>query len=98
MVLGLSIEIRGDTKNLDGALKDGEKSVGGFGASIGGSALKVAALAGGVAVAGAALMEMAKGAAEDQAQQVKLAAAIDAATGSTADHTAEVDAAIAAGQ
>lgn len=98
MVLGLTVEIRGDPKGLDSALGKSESSVGGFGASIGGSALKVAAFAGVAATAAVAVAGMTEAAVEDQAQQVKLAAAIAAATGSTADHTAEVEAAIAAGQ
>ena len=97
-MLGLTIEIRGDTKNLDSALKEGEGSVGGFGAQIGGSALKLAAFAGVAGTAVIALKGMAEGAAADQAEQDRLSAAIAAATGSTVDQTAAVDAAIAAGQ
>jgi hypothetical protein len=97
-VLGLTIEIRGDTKNLDSALNSSEGSVGGFGAQIGGSALKLAAFAGVAGTAVVALKGMAEGAAADQAEQDRLTAAIAAATGSTVDQTAAVDAAIAAGQ
>lgn len=97
-MLGLTVEIKGDTKGLNSALNEGKGDVAGFGASIGGTALKVLPLAAAAAGAALALKGMADAAAEDQAQAAKLDAAIVAATGSTADHTAEVDAAIAAGQ
>lgn len=98
MVLGLTVEIRGDTKDLDSALGKSKGGVADIGGGIAGTALKILPFAAAATGAALALGAMAKGAAEDAAQQAKLDAAITAATGSQEDHTAAVDAAIAAGQ
>jgi len=97
-VLGLVVEIRGDTKDLDSALGKSKGGIAGFGGDMAGTALKILPVAAAAAGAAIALKGMAEGAAEDAAQAAKLDAAISAATGSTEDHTAAVDAAIAAGQ
>lgn len=97
-MLGLVVEIRGDTKDLDSALGKSKGGIGGFAGDLGGMATKILPIAAAAAGAGLAIRAMADAAAEDAAQAAKLDAAIAAATGSTADHTAEVEAAIAAGQ
>jgi len=98
MTLGIQVKIGGDTKELGSALDEAGGKVGGFGVNIGGGALKVAALAGAVGIAANVVADLTSAAAEDEAQQLRLSQAIAQATGSTADHTAEVEAAIAAGQ
>jgi hypothetical protein len=57
-----------------------------------------AGIAGAAVVAGKALLDMGEAAAKDRLEQQQLTQAIAAATGSQADHTAEVEKAIAAGQ
>lgn len=98
MVLGILVEIVGDATKLTKELGATKSELGGLGGGLGGTALKLGAVAGAAGIAAVALSGMVNAATEDQAQQVKLATAIDAATGSRADHTAEVDKAIAAGQ
>jgi hypothetical protein len=98
MPLGLTVPIKGDASDLDKTLKKASGGVLGFGGDMAGMATKILPVAAAAGVAAVALSEMTNAAAEDQAQQAKLTAAIAAATGSTADYTAEVDAAIAAGQ
>jgi hypothetical protein len=96
--LALIVEIIGDATKLDRSLGDVKEGVGGIGGMLGGSTLKIAALAGGVTLAAGAILEMTSAAAADRDEQNKLATAIAAATNSTADYTTEIDAAIAAGQ
>lgn len=97
--LGLSIAITGDTKGLTGALKEADSGISVFGKTVSAKGVAgVAALAGGVGIAVAAIAGMTQAAAADRDETNKLAASIAAATGSTADYTAEVEAAIAAGQ
>src|SRR5262245_58750165 len=98
MVLGLTVNINGDTKDLDKALgKASGRVVGMRDGALGTAAtlLPVAAAAGGVALA---ISSMTNAAAEDEAQQAKLEAAITAAGAATATSTDQVNAAIAAGQ
>jgi hypothetical protein len=98
VALELVVRILGDASGLSKELDGASGKLGGFG----GSALKTAAIVGGVATvaAGAALAiaDMTTAAAEDAQEQDKLTQAIANATGSTIDYTATVDAAIAAGQ
>ena len=96
--LGLTVEIRGDAKNLDSELEGAGGSVKGFGASIGGSALKLAAFAGGVGIAANLIADMTTAAADDAAEQARLSAAITAAGAATGDYNAVVDEAITKGQ
>lgn len=98
MTVGFVVEIIGDASKLAKELDQTEGKVGGFGGAIGGSALKVAALAGVAAVAATAIASMTSAAAEDQAEQQRLEAAIKAAGAATGDYTKQVDDAIAAGQ
>jgi hypothetical protein len=96
--LALVVDIVGDASKLSSSLKSASGDVGGFSSMLGGSAVQVAAIAGVAGVAGAAIIGMTQAAAADRDEQEKLTAAIAAATGTTTDYTAEVDAAIAAGQ
>jgi hypothetical protein len=96
--LALVVEIIGDASKLSSELEKSKGELGGFGGMLGGSAVKIAAVAGVAGIAVTAIAGMTAAAAEDRAEQEKLAAAIAAATGSTADYTAEIDAAITAGQ
>jgi hypothetical protein len=98
VVVGLIVEIIGDASKLAGTLDDAEGKADGFGAKIGGSALKVAALAGAAGIAVGAIASMTTAAAADRDEQAKLEAAIVAAGAATGDYTALVDEAIAAGQ
>jgi hypothetical protein len=85
-----------------GGLEQGAQKAGGLLDGFGGSALAAAAgplaLAAGAAAAVGAIVEMTKAAAEDQTEQAKLEAAIQAAGAATGDYKSQVDAAIAAGQ
>lgn len=98
MVLGLVVEIKGDTKGLDSELGKAKGGIADLGGGIAGTAVKMLPLAAAAAGAGLAIRALAESAAEDAAQAAKLDAAITAATGSTEDHTAAVEASIAAGQ
>lgn len=98
MSLALVVDIVGDASKLQSSLKGASGDVGGFGSALGGSATKIAAIAGVAGIAAVAIAGMTSAAAADRDEQNKLNAAIAAATGSTADYTTEVDAAIAAGQ
>ena len=77
-MLGLTVEIRGDTKDLDAALGKSKGGVAGFGGDMAGTALKILPVAAAAAGAAIALKSMADGAAEDAAQAAKLQAAIAA--------------------
>lgn len=94
----LVVSIVGDVSKLNDALKEGDKSVQGFAGGIGGSALKVAAVAGAATLAAGALIEMTAAAAKDRDEQAKLATVIAAAGAATGDWAGQVDSAIAAGQ
>ena len=98
MVLGLTVPIKGDAKDLDKTLQKASGGILGFGGDLGATALKATAVTAAVGAAAVALSGMVNAAAEDQASTAKLNAAIAAATGTTQDYTAEVNAAIAAGQ
>lgn len=94
----LVVSIVGDTKGLSSSLDQAGSDVKGFGASALGAAAKVTVVAGVAVAAGAAIYGMAKAAASDRTEQQKLSAAISAVGAETANTTAQVDAAIAAGQ
>lgn len=96
--VSLIISIVGDTKQLGKALDAAGVDVKGFGTDTLATAAKVSVVAGVAVAAGAAIYGMAKAAADDRAEQQKLEAAISAAGAATADSTAQVEAAIAAGQ
>jgi hypothetical protein len=98
MSLALVVEILGDATGLDKSLKGASGSVGGFGDMLGGSTLKVAALAGGVTLAAGAIIEMTAAAAADRDEQAKLETVLKAAGVATGNYTDKVDAAIEAGQ
>jgi hypothetical protein len=96
--VGLVVEIIGDASKLAGGLQDAGGKVGGFGASIGGSALKVAALAGGIGIAVNLIADMTTAAADDQAEQAKLEAAYRASGAAVGDWQAITEAAITTAQ
>jgi len=98
MVLGLTVEIRGDTRKLDSALDSSKSAVGGFSGGIGKSALAIGAVATGVGAAAVAIGALTSAASADATEQAKLEATIRAAGAATAESTAQVNAAIAAGQ
>jgi hypothetical protein len=96
--VSLVVSIVGDTKGLEKSLNQSGSDVKGFGGDALAAAAKVTVIAG-VALAGAAAIgAMTKAAADDRAEQQKLQKAIENAGAATADTTAQVDAAIAAGQ
>jgi hypothetical protein len=95
----LVVRINGDTSGLKSALKEADSGLSVFGKSVSvGGVAAMAGLAGAAVVAGKALLDMTMSAAADRDETAKLNATIAAATGSTADYTAAVDAAIVAGQ
>lgn len=98
MALELLVKILGDASNLGAATDSAKGSLGG----LGGSALKTAAVVGGVATvavaAGAAMWEMASAAGEDALEQEHLELAIKNATGSNQDYSATLDEVIAKSQ
>jgi hypothetical protein len=96
--VSLVVGIVGDTTGLQKSLGDAGVDVKDFGSSALGTAAKVSVVAGAAVAAGAAIFEMADAAAADRAEQDKLTAAIKAAGAETANTTAQVEAAIAAGQ
>ena len=96
--VSLVVNILGDTKGLEKSLGSAGSDVKGFGSDALGTAVKVSVVAGAAVAAGAAIYEMTKAAADDRAEQQKLTKAIEQAGAATADTTAQVDAAIAAGQ
>jgi hypothetical protein len=96
--VGLVVEIIGDASRLSSELGKAEGKVGGFASGIGGTALKVGAMVGVVGIAAGVVSELTNAAAEDQAEQLRLQAALEAAGVATGDYTAKVDEAIAAGQ
>lgn len=98
MVVGLIVEIIGDASKLGDELAKSEGAVGKFGGALGGSAVKIAAVAGVAGVAAGAIIGMTQAASEDRDEQAKLETAIRAAGAATGDYTTLVDEAIAAGQ
>jgi len=98
MALGLVVEIKGDTSNLDKALDTSKSKVGGFAGGLGTGALAIAGVATAGVGAALAIKGMADAAASDAAEQAKLEGVIRATGAATAESTAQVDAAIAAGQ
>lgn len=98
MSVALVVDIIGDASQLAKSLDQAEGKAGGFAGAIGGSALKVAAIAGVAGVAAGAIAEMTNAAAADEAAQAKLQAALEAAGVATGDYMTQVDAAIAQGQ
>ena len=96
--VALVVNIVGNTKGLEKSLGSAGGEVSDFGGSVLGTAGKLTII-GGVAIAAtAAIASMTKAAADDRAEQQKLEAAITAAGAATAQSTAQVEAAIAAGQ
>ena len=98
MGIELIVKIVGDVAGLSKSLDGAGGEVKGFGASALGTAAKVSVIGGAAVAAGAAIYGMSKAAADDRAEQQKLALAIEQAGAATATTTAQVDAAIAAGQ
>lgn len=96
--VALVVSIVGDTKGLEKSLGSAGSEVKGFGGDVLGTVGKLTVVGGVALAAGAAIGAMAKAAADDRAEQNKLTAAIEAAGAATAQTTAQVDAAIAAGQ
>lgn len=98
MPVGLVVDIKGDTSNLDSALDKSKGGVGDFGGAIGALAGPAGIAAAGVTTAVVAIAAMTKAAADDRDEQAKLEQAITAAGAATETSTAQVEAAIAAGQ
>jgi hypothetical protein len=96
--LALIVDIIGDASKLSGELDKSGKEVGGWADGLGGSGVKVAALAGVAGIAAVAIADMTSAAAADRDEQNKLEAAIVAAGAATGDYNALVDDAIAKGQ
>jgi hypothetical protein len=96
--VALVVGIVGDTTGLQKSLGEAGVDVKDFGAGALGTAAKVSVVAGAAVAAGAAIYGMAKAASDDAAEAEKLATAIRAAGAETANTTAQVEAAIAAGQ
>lgn len=95
----LIISIVGDASKLGKSLTDADGKVQAFGKSIDlGMVTKLGAAAGVVGVATTALLGMANAAADDRAEAAKLDGVIRAAGAATGDYTAQVEAAITAGQ
>ena len=94
----LVVRIVGETTGLSKALDKGGGDVKDFGGSVLGTAGKVSIIAGAALAAGAAIAGMTKAAADDRTEQQKLEKAIEQAGAATAKSTAQVEAAIAAGQ
>jgi len=98
MAVGLTVEIKGDTSNLDKALDKSKGGVGGFGDMLAKNALPIAAATAGVGALVVGVANLTQAAAADAAEQEKLEAVIRANGAATAESTAQVEAAIAAGQ
>ena len=98
MALGLTVEIRGDTSKVDSALDSSKKTVGGFAGGLNTGALAIAGVATAGVGAAIAIKGMADAAAADATEQAKLEGVIRATGAATAESTAQVNAAIAAGQ
>jgi hypothetical protein len=98
MGVGLTVDIKGDTSNLDAALGKSSGGVKGFGGAIGALAGPVGLAAAGVGTAVVAIGALTTAAAEDRDEQNKLNQVIAASGAAHGDWAAQVDAAIAAGQ
>lgn len=98
MPVGLVVDIKGDTSNLDSALDKSKGGVSGFGGALGALAGPAGIAAAGVSTAVVAVAAMTKAAADDRDEQAKLEQAITAAGAATATSTQQVEDAIAAGQ
>jgi len=98
MPLGLTVDINGNSANLDAALDKSKGKVGGFGSALGGITPLALGAAAGVGIAAAAIVGMTTAAAADRDEQQKLEQAIKAAGAATATSTKQVEDAIAAGQ
>lgn len=96
--VGLTVEIRGDTSKLDSALDSSKGALGGFGDTLSRNALPIAAAAAGIGTLAVGVANLTQAAAADAAEQEKLEAVIRANGAATAESTAQVEAAIAAGQ
>lgn len=96
--VALVVSIIGDTKGLQSALGSAGQDVKGFGGISLATAAKVTVIGGVVAVAAEALWDMGKAADADRAEQQKLLRVIENAGAATAESTAQVEAAITAGQ
>lgn len=95
----LVISIIGDASKLGAALGGADRKVQAFGKSVDlGMVAKLGVAAGAVGIAADALIGMAKAAGEDRAEAAKLDQVIRSAGAATGDYTAQVEAAIAAGQ
>lgn len=97
--LGLLIRIGGDVSGLKSALDEANGGINVFGKQVSGKAVGGAlAFAGAAGIAVTAIAGMTAAAAADRDAQAKLNASIVASTGSHADYTEAINAAIAAGQ
>ena len=96
--VGLVVGVTGDISGLQKSLGQAGGDVKGFGGISLATAAKVTVIGGAVVMAAEALWELGKAADADRTEAKKLAAAIDAAGAATGDWTAQVDAAIVAGQ
>lgn len=97
-MVALTVDINGNTKGLEKSLGGASGEVKDFGGSVLGTAAKLTVVAGVAVAAGAAIVSMTKAAADDRAEQAKLEKAIAAVGAETATSTAQIEAAIAAGQ
>jgi len=98
MVLGLTVNINGDTKDLDKALGKASGGIVGFGDGALGTAAKLLPVAAAAGAAALAISSMTNAAAEDAAQQARLEAAVTAAGAATSTSNAQIEQAIALGQ
>lgn len=96
--VSLVVSIIGDTTGLEKSLGAAGSEIKGIGGISLATAAKFTVIGGAVATAAAAVWDMTKAAASDRSEQQKLEAAITAAGAATAQSTAQVEAAIAAGQ
>jgi len=88
----LVVEILGDSKGLSGALDESSSKLEGWGSKIGKTAAIGAAALGGLGlVGGKALLDLAKGAAEDEAASASLAKTLKNVTLGTEDQIAAVE-------
>ena len=97
-MIGLVVEILGDASKLAGTLDETGKKAGGLQGALGGSAVKIAAIAGVAGIAAGALIGMTEAAAADRDEANKLEAAIAAAGAATETSNAQVEEAIRLGQ
>jgi hypothetical protein len=93
----LNVAIQGDTKGLEDALDRGASQVDGFAGGLS-TALKGAAVVAGAGAVVAGIASVTQAAADDQAEQARLQAAVEATGLSYEAQAAAIDEAIAAGQ